>query len=241
MDTKPINTVPNNLWRHSQQTMPSGTPQHPSLHQPPSGDAQLSNSEHQQFCNYLYNVFRAQVANDPSTVVLSNTRVDWGTAGIAPHTPNLAVIPNIRRPAVWSTFETLSEGTKPILIVEVTSPDYREVAIVDKFEEYAQVGLQSYVIADSYNSQGKINRRVLAYELGDRGYEAVPSENQRVWLRAVGLWLGFEGNQLVCYNAKGQPFLDYIQLVKALSEAESQLQAEREARLALESRLSLGH
>lgn len=40
------------------------------------------------------------------------------------------------------------EDTKPILIVEVVSPDYRKQDLIDKVEIYESAGVQEYVILE---------------------------------------------------------------------------------------------
>ncbi|MEW5986982.1 MAG: Uma2 family endonuclease [Chloroflexota bacterium] len=225
-------------WRHIPRLLPDGALKwervpltladilHPQL-----GDYQTRSFEHARFRTHLYNVLRAKVATDPSAVVLSNVRVGWGSLGPDPHSPDIAVIFNVRQYQDWSTFNTAEEGTKPSLIIEITSPATRSVDLVDKFEEYAEVGVPYYVIVDSYRQRKEKVQRLLGYQLTDEGYVALPLDTRgRLWLPPVGLWLGFDQGELVCYDENDQRLENYVEINRAR-------QREAQARAAAEERV----
>lgn len=218
-------------WRHIPRLLPDGALKwervpltledilHPQL-----GDYQMRNEEHARFATYLYNVLRGKVAADPRAVVLSDVRVGWGSLGPDPHSPDIAVIFNVRQYQDWSTFNTAEEGTKPGLIIEITSPATRSVDLVDKFEEYAEVGVPYYAIVDSYRQRKEKVQRLLGYELTAEGYVALPLDEQgRLWLPPVGLWLGFDQGELVCYDENNQRLEDFLEVLQARAAAEARI------------------
>jgi Uma2 family endonuclease len=204
---------------------------------PQVGDFHMHNDEHERFCKYLHDVLEDQLAGDPHAVVLHDVRTAWDT-DIEAHGPDIAVIFNVRQRRNWSTFNVAVEGTRPALIIEITSPHVRSVDLVDKLEEYEAVGIPYYVIADTFRRKGKIVRRLLGYRLTDEnGYIALrPNEYGRLWLEPVQLWLGFEGDQLLLYDKAGQPIDDYGNMARARREAEAQAAEASQARQQAEAR-----
>ncbi|MCC6628672.1 MAG: Uma2 family endonuclease [Chloroflexi bacterium] len=117
-------------WRVIRQTQPNGLVLDVTvsltledvLH-PEEGDQVTHAEPHERRCVYLYDVFRARVAGDPSITVLKDVRIAWDVPNLRPHGPDLMVIPAVREQRAWSTFDVAAEGTRPALIVEVTSPE----------------------------------------------------------------------------------------------------------------------
>jgi Uma2 family endonuclease len=203
---------------------------------PQVGDFRMQRDEHKRICNYLYNVLTAILAAIRGAVVLSDVRVAWDEPGPAPHGPDIAVIFNVRERKNWSTFDVVEEGTRPSLIIEVTSPNTRQLDLEDKVDEYAQAGVPFYAIVDIYEEQGVTQRRLLGYELTPAGYvEQMLNARGWLWLAPVHLWLALEGNQVVLYDEHSNLIEDYTPL-KAAREAEAQARAEAEARAQEEAR-----
>ncbi|MEW5986892.1 MAG: Uma2 family endonuclease [Chloroflexota bacterium] len=209
---------------------------HPRL-----GDFQVHTDLHQQLCTYLYYVLVAWLGATPGAVVLNDVRIGWGRQGPKPHAPDIAVIFNVRRRRNWSTFSTVAEGTKPALIMEVTSPSTRVVDLVKKMEEYARVGVPLYVIVDTH---GEV-LQILGYRLTPAGYVNLPLDEQgRLWLEPVALSLGAYQDTLAFYDEAGQPFENYTQ-TRARANREAQARAaeaqaraaEAQARAAAEARI----
>ncbi len=239
-------------WRYVSRTLPDGNEIRERvpltlediLH-PQEGDFRVHNQDHERFCIYLYYVFEASIANDPAAVVLHDVRVAWANPNIDPHGPDIAVIFGVREQQNWSTFDEKKEGTKPSLIVEVTSPQTRSTDLVDKFGEYGQAGVPYYVIIDSQIGQGVNTRRLLGYQLTSTGYVALPlNEHDRIWLASVRLWLGLHKNEPMCYDETGQPIQDYTTLTvtraeaeERATEAEERAATEAQARIEAETRL----
>ena len=195
----------------------------------------MHSDEHERFCNYLYNVLSARLAAQPDAVVLHDLRVAWAHPSLRAHGPDIAVIFNVQRRINWSTFSEAEEGTKPSLIIEIVSPSTRSVDVVKKVDHYARVGVPNYIIVDRFERRGVMVRELVGYRLTPDGYEEL-SPNADGWLRLepVNLWLGLEGEDLVCYDENGKVLLDYVGMAAARA-AEAQARAEAEARAAVEA------
>ena len=199
----------------------------------------MHTDEHELFCTYLHYVLTAWLSGNSGAVVLHDTRVAWEDFTPEAHGPDIAVIFNVRKRQNWSTFDTAEEGTKPSLIIEVTSPGTRNVDLISKVKEYAEAGVPYYVIVDSARrTDQEVRRRLLGYRLEDDYYvDFAADENGRLWLEPVGLWLGLAGNRLVCYDKDGRLLEDYTTAVQARREAEARAAAAEERIRQLEAAL----
>jgi Uma2 family endonuclease len=129
-------------WRYARQARPDGAVEFAQipltledvLH--PEEEDQIVHSEaHERRNLYMYDVFGAQVADDPTAVVLHDVRIAWDVPGLKAHGPDLAVIRGVRARKNWSTFDVVEEGVRPDLIVEVTSPETAALDRSNKLEE----------------------------------------------------------------------------------------------------------
>src|SRR5215212_589554 len=198
---------------------------------PQEEDFIVHSERHQRRLNYLYDVATAQVASDPTTVVLADVRIAWGIPGLGAHGPDLAVIFGVREHKNWGTFDVAVEGVRPEVIVELTSPETARLDRSDKLDEYDLAGVPFYVIVDAVTTRSQPKLRLLGYERGPSGYQVlVPDERGRLWLPPIRIWLGIENDEIVCYNEHDQPLGDYRALALALgAEAEARAAAERRA------------
>lgn len=220
-------------WRIRPRLTPEGKIKHVRipltaydiLH-PQEGDFRVHNDEHRLVCRYLDNVISAQVSHIPGTIVLHDTRVAWDVDGLDPHGPDIALIFNVREHKKWGTFDVRVEATRPTLIVEVTSPETRQLDLVDKVEEYAQAGVQCYIIVDAHKSSRQPNYRLIGYQLTPDGYiNLQPNAQGRLWLAPAQIWLGLLDDQLHCYDVDGHRIGDYVEIAKAYQETEARLRA----------------
>lgn len=118
---------------------------------------------HQRICIYLFNVFRGLLVSTPAAVVLHDVRVAWDTPDVKPHGPDLAVILGVHEHKNWSTFDVAEEGVRPVLLVEVTSPETRHIDLTTKLEEYDLAGVPFYVIVDIVQRRGQSIPGLLGY------------------------------------------------------------------------------
>ena len=211
---------------------------------PQVGDFRMQSAEHEQLCTYLRALLRERVADDPNAVVLGDVLVSWAYPGIRGHGPDIAVIFNVEHQQNWSTFDEVNEGTKPSLIIEVTSPSTYSVDLEKKVDHYAQVGVELYVIADIAIRRDMPRKHLLGYQLTPNGYEPLePNANGWLWLAPVNLWLGWYEENIACYDADGNLMGDYTTVVNSRIKAEEQADSEKEradgeaqARVAAEQR-----
>ena len=193
---------------------------------PEEGDFIVQSDLHHRLCTYLYDVLQARVAHDPTAVVLSDVRIAWDVPELRPYGPDIAVIFGVRERRNWSTFDVAQEGVRPALVIEVTSPDTRSLDLVDKLDGYDLAGVPLYVIVDITHRRGQSILRLLGYRQTPTVYETLaPDERGRLWLEPVGLWLGTQGHQVLCYDEAGNAIGDYSQVDAARRAAELRAEA----------------
>ena len=219
---------------------------------PKEGDFQVHSTEHKAFCVYLDNVLSAQVAHDPHAVVMHDTGVRWDDPELLWHSPDVALIYGVREVKKWGMFDVAQEGTRPSLIIEITSPETRSIDLIDKADQYERAGVAYYVIVDAYISKRHPAYELIGYELTPDGYVAIaPNGRGWLWLEPAHIWIGLNGNQLECYDSQGVLFESYVDVAEARKEAKKRAELAEEraeqaeeraasellARLALEDRL----
>ena len=210
-------------WRYVRVTRPDGSvdvDQVPLsledvLH-PEEGDVNLHCEGHDEDCKYLKAALQARLAANPTALVLSDCRVDFSTPGVRPLGPDIVVFFDSTHYTNWYTFEVAAEGVRPVLVIEVTSPDYRKNDFVAKLDYYHRAGVPLYVIVDS--DEPEVGRRIdfYAYRNTPEGYERIELAERRVWLEPVGLWLEVtesrSGERVSLYDPQlGQDYGTYVQ------------------------------
>ena len=225
-------------WREAIRTLPNGTEVlertpltlEDILH-PQVGDYRMHDEEHERFCNYLYNVLSARLADRPNAMVLHDVRVAWALPDLRAHGPDISVIFDLRRRINWSTFSEAEEGTKPSLIIEIVSPSTRSTDVVKKVDHYARVGVPNYIIVDRFERRGVMVRELVGYRLTPEGYEELsPNAEGWFWIEPVNIWLNLEGENLVCYDEAGNLIPDYVGVsARAAEETQARMEAENRA------------
>jgi Uma2 family endonuclease len=221
-------------WRYVRRVLPSGEEildQVPLTLEdtlyPEEEDFIVHNKMHEDTCNYLANVFGARLRDDPTAAVLNDVRVAWDVPGLRPNGPDIAVVRGVREQRNWSTFDVATEGVRPDLIVEITSPENRSNDLIAKVEIYALAGVPLYIIADTRIWQDQETLYLIGYRLTPRGYEILaPDERGWLWIDVLGIWLGTQNNRLICFDANGVQIGDYADLDAARIAAEARAEAE---------------
>ncbi len=184
---------------------------------PQEEDFIVQNRLHHLIQEYLRIVFAAQLAHDPTAVVLADVRVAWDVPGLEAHGPDITVITGVRELKNWGTFDVRVEGVRPKLIVEITSPSTAGIDRTTKLDEYEAAGVPTYVIVDTVNRRSASPLRLFGYTLTPMGYQVIaPDERGWLWLDAVSIWLGIANERVVCYNEQGQMLGDYVEVTEAL-------------------------
>jgi Uma2 family endonuclease len=198
---------------------------------PQEGDQVTHSDAHQRRRRYLVNVLEAQLASDPPAVVLDDVRIAWDHPDLKPHGSDISVIIGVRARKNWSTFDVASEGVRPALIIEITSPETASIDRSNKLEEYDLAGVPLYVIVDTLMLRKEPALRLLGYTQTPNGYQILPPDARgRLWLAPTRTWPGVEQNEIVCYDEAGTPLGDYRALAQAFAvETQARVEAERRA------------
>jgi len=196
---------------------------------PEVGDFIVHSDRHETDRMYLTAVLRARLEAHGRAIVLSDVRVAWDVPDLRPHGPDVMVIPGLRERRDWSTFDVAEEGVRPALMIEITSPETRENDVVWKVAHYARAGVAQYVIVDNIGRRGERQLRLLDYRLVGETYRLQPPDERGwVYLELADLWVGVEGDHVVCYADDGTAFGDYATVVQQAAEAEERARAAEE-------------
>jgi Uma2 family endonuclease len=194
---------------------------------PQEGDKIMHTDVHDVDCHYLVGVSRARIANDPKAVAFHDVCIDWDDPALRHHSPDVSVIFGLReRRSYYGRFHVAREGVRPRVLIEVVSPDSRDLDLVKKFKAYHEAQVPYYVIVDRERPEGP--PRILAYVRTPREYVPLPPDKDgRVWLEPLGIWLGTRDNRVVCYDgATGEELGDYAAVTQALATAKARIAAE---------------
>jgi Uma2 family endonuclease len=200
---------------------------------PQEEDFRVHSEEHQRDLEYAGSSLRHRLAG--RAMVFVDHRLLWDDPELGAHGPDVFVIlDRTERVEDGGTFEVAVEGVRPVVIMEVVSPDTRRTDVVTKVEHYHRAGVPFYLIVDTTYRRGRrIRARLIAYRHTPEGYEQIPlNELGRVWLEPLQVWVGIDGVQVRFYDAQGTPILNYDEVARAR-------QADLEARKAAEDRTRL--
>lgn len=239
-------------WRYVRRELPDGEEvfdQVPltlhDVHYPQEEDFIVHSDDHERIRGYLYDALSARLAGSPETVVLTDMRVAWDTPAVKPLGPDVIVLTGVRERRNWSTFDVGQEGARPLLVIEITSPETRRIDLIDKVDEYETAGVAQYVIVECAPRPDGVRHTVRGYRMTEAGYTPAPTNAQGwIWLDAPRLWIGAQDNSVLLFDEAGQPIGDYVQIDAQRREAEARAQAaearvrqEAEARAAAEARV----
>jgi len=232
-------------WRYVRRELPGGEEvfeQVPltlhDVHYPQEEDFIVHNDDHERIRWYLYGALSARFVDDPATVVLTEMRVAWATPAVKPLGPDVIVMTGVRARRTWTTFDVAQEGAQPALVIEITSPETRRIDVIDKVDEYETAGVAQYIIVECALRADWVRHTVRGFRMSESGYAPAPT-NERgwIWLDAPRLWIGVQDNQVLLFDASGQPIGDYVQIDAQRREAEARARLESEARAAAEARV----
>jgi hypothetical protein len=191
---------------------------------PQEGDFVNQSNANARRCIYLYDIFQARLASDPTAVVLHDTLIAWDVPGLKPLAPDVVVMLGVRARKDWGTFNVRDEEAQTVLLVEVTSPATAVLDRSNKLDLYELAGVPLYIVVDAVAHGQAASPRLLGYRLVAGRYQAlVPDERGRLWLEPVRTWLGVEAGEIVCFDEAGQPLGDYRTVATALTAAEQRL------------------
>jgi Uma2 family endonuclease len=223
-------------WRYVQQIGRNGVKQRVRipltlddvLH-PQEGDHIPDNSQQGRDCSYLYGVLKWRLAGISHAVVFTDCLINWGVRGLRNHSPDISVFDGVADPQrIWTTFSVAQEGARPVLVVEIVSPDAhnrqaRDNDVVTKVREYYRARVPLYAIVDQERVGGP--RQIIGYRRGTRKYVTMPLDEQgRLLLEPVRLRMGLREQRVVCWDADtGEEVEDFTAMAQARQEAETAL------------------
>jgi colicin import membrane protein len=204
---------------------------------PQEEDRQMHFPSHQDDLHYLEDVFRARVDDDPTIKVLVDCRVRFDVPDLEPLGPDIAVFSNLAKDWDGGTLEVAALGNRPILVVEITSPDTRKNDFGPKKDYYHQAGVPLYIIVDARPNPKGRRVKLHGFRHAPGGYEPLPLDDRgRLWAQPLGIWMAIEGPRVVCFDGRtAERFADYKDVVQARAEAEAR-SAEAEVRAEAEAR-----
>lgn len=200
---------------------------------PQVGDVAVISSLHDVERDYLSALFRARLAPISGALVLADCKLDWegDTEGMTYHAPDICVIKDVEeRRTNWTSFNVAEQGTRPSLIIEIVSPSYRSLDTVTKVEHYLRCKVPCYVIVDREDVYD-VPKLIGRVRRGNAWRPLLPNDRGLLWLEAVGVYLGVDGDRIRCYEPSTlKPIGDYGEIVGELTLQKAQVIAERQFR-----------
>ena len=213
---------------------------------PQENDQIPENTTQERDLRYLVPVLGLKTASRLEVLVLRDCLINWGIPGLRNTSPDVSLFEGVRdRNREWRTFRVVREGARPLLAIEIVSPDaydpkVRNNDVVIKVREYYRAGVPLYVIVDQKEEAEP--RQLIGYRRGARRYEQIPLDsNGRLLLAPVQLLLGLRDNRAVCFDAvTGEEIGDLTAQAQARKEAEALLAAAQARIQELEAQVRRG-
>ncbi len=212
-----------------------------ALH-PEPGDYIVHSDPHADDIVYFKSVFKALLKHDPSAAVLADCGVDWGLRGIKHVCPDITVLFNVdmkKWPRTEAIFYVKALHARTALVIEVTSRSTRSNDVETKVGYYHRCRVPIYIIVDAMiEERGQRKLKLIGYRYAPAGYEPItPNEHGRIWLDAVGAWLGIVHDahtgidRVACFDATSQAEIgDYTAITQAYArEVEAHARSKKRA------------
>ena len=204
---------------------------------PQEGDHIPENSQQERDRRYLASLLEMRLADKPDMLVLSDCLIDWGVSGLRNHAPDVSVFEGVNNPQRnWKTLSVVKEGARPVLAIEIVSPDAhdkqaRDNDVVTKVHEYYRAGVPLYLLVDQ-ERDGAL-RRLIVYRRGARKYVRLRADGQgRLLLAPLRLRVGLRDERVVCWDADSGAELGDLSALAQERDAEAQARQIAEAALA---------
>ena len=240
-------------WRYVPRTLDDGSVEYEQIPLQPidllfpeEGDFAVQNEQHIEDCLYLLGALKIKLAAIPGGIVLSDHRVKFDVPDLKALGPDVAVFFDTDRTRKPATLNVADTGARPILMVEVTSPDTSVNDLGIKREYYHQAGSAYYVVIEPKIRQDvRVSVRLLGFRHGPDDFEPIPLDDQgRLWIEPLDLWLWINADLQVriINGATGRVIENMPELFFEAQAAKGEAQAAKgeaqaaksEARLAVE-------
>jgi Uma2 family endonuclease len=197
-------------WRYQTLAQPDGretTIQIPLtdeefLH-PKEGYHLPNNTFHDRIIATVQDILNRRYDNCLDVAVFHDLLIQWDFE-LGEHSPDIFVVFGIEdKKRERTKFVVAKEGVRPAFILEVVSPRYRKQDRETKVVEYAQAGVQEYVIVDRRRQRGQLLEEVLGYQLERGHYRPIaPDEQGRIACETLGVSIGLEDGQLLIFDTQ---------------------------------------
>ena len=213
---------------------------------PQEGDYFVQGTRHYLDCRKAYSLFASLHQGKTGWSVFGDLKLVLRVEGIPNPAPDVMVIPNVKDPArPRGVFDVQEEGTRPLFVLEIVSPRYREADREKKVWIYEQAGVVEYVFIDAWwqeEAPEAVQYEVVGYRLQEGRYVPMPRNERGFLYSAVNeVWIGIiEGRKDFCViDARtGERIVlpeEYTQMALAQAQAEAlaRTEAEHHAQMAL--------
>jgi hypothetical protein len=181
---------------------------------------------HDAIASNAKDMLSRRYASDLTVGVFRDLLIEWDTPALPGQCPDVFVAFGIEnREQNRTKFIVANEGSCPSLIIEVVSPRYRKEDREIKVLEYAQAGVQEYVIIDRRTQRSQLIDEVLGYRLVGQYFQPIsPDDDGRILSEIVGLWISLQDNRLILEDAQtGQRLQTSLELEAAAAEMAARL------------------
>jgi hypothetical protein len=183
---------------------------------------------HDSIAGEAKDMLSRRYAANPNVGVFRDLLIEWDIPELRDHCPDTFVAFGIQNKGQnREKFIVVREAARPRFILEVVSPRYRKTDRETKVMQYAQAGVEEYVIVDRRTYRKQTVDEVLGYRLVGCAYQPVsPDDEGRILCQTVGLWMSLQDGHLV---------LEDVQTGERLKTSE-ELAAENQELIALLAR-----
>ena len=200
---------------------------------PEEGDQTPQLPSHVDDCIYIKMAIETKLDGDPEALVLCDCRIDWNLPGVRPLGPDIAVFLGVPGDFDRGTFKVAEfDGVRPVLVVEITSPDTRknDFGVKKVFYERAQVPF--YIIVDARPGGERRRVKLLGYRLSRGRYRPIPLDDRgRLRIDPLGLRMTIDEdrNRVACFDVgTDERILSHVELIQAHAKAEARVAAAQE-------------
>jgi colicin import membrane protein len=225
-------------WRYVRRLLPNGgskmdrvpLTEWDVLH-PQEEDHIMQDDPHDMMCHYLKWALLEAFLGRLDVKVIHDQRVDWQQPGTLAHGPDVAVFDGLRSTSTGGrgTFYVKDLHARPLLVVEVVSPNTRNVDLNEKVREYHRAGVPFYLIVDRSGRDDRPTVELVGYRNAPDGYVVLPpDEAAGVWIPTVQLWFRIEAGTVACYTRDGRRLRDHVGVIEQRNEAELRAAEEKQ-------------
>lgn len=190
---------------------------------PQVGDHLVQSDAHLKLMLSLVGRFEQHYWHDPTIGVFGDLKMLWGIPGEKEPAPDVAVVFNLKdKEKPRSSFDVVSEGTLPSLVVEIVSPQYPGDDTT-KVDIYTRVGIPEYIIIDPHFEKRNGEMELTGYRvINGRRHKMRPDARGRLLSETTQIWFELDAKKHKLH------LVDAITGQRLLTHAEERQRAEAE-------------